>query len=75
MFSDEKHLETFFAASGLGPEPFALDTEYWSGRLKATSRILKAVLLDQSVVAGVGNIYADEALFEARCIPAGSRPD
>ncbi len=69
LFSDEKHLETFFTASGLGPEPFGLDTEYWNGRLKATSRILKAVLLDQTVVAGVGNIYADEALFEARLHP------
>jgi formamidopyrimidine-DNA glycosylase len=31
---------------------------------------LKAVLLDQTVVAGIGNIYADEALFEARLHPA-----
>jgi formamidopyrimidine-DNA glycosylase len=31
---------------------------------------VKAVLLDQSVVAGVGNIYADEALFEARLHPS-----
>ncbi len=69
-FSDEKHLETFFAASGLGPEPFGLDPAYWRGRLAATSRILKAVLLDQTVAAGVGNIYADEALFEARICPS-----
>ena len=69
-FSDEKHLETFFAASGLGPEPFGLDPAYWRGRLAATSRILKAVLLDQTVAAGVGNIYADEALFEARLHPS-----
>ena len=30
---------------------------------------MKAILLDQSVVAGVGNIYADESLFEARLHP------
>jgi formamidopyrimidine-DNA glycosylase len=34
-----------------------------------TSRCLKAVLLDQSIVAGVGNIYADESLFVARISP------
>ena len=38
--------------------------------LAATARPLKAVLLDQRVVAGVGNIYADESLFEARLPPA-----
>src|SRR5207249_3463463 len=37
--------------------------------LSGTRRCLKAVLLDQSVVAGVGNIYADESLFEARLPP------
>ncbi len=37
--------------------------------LAETSRNLKAILLDQRVLAGVGNIYADEALFEARLAP------
>src|SRR5262249_47427210 len=39
-------------------------------RLAATNRCIKAVLLDQTVVAGVGNIYADESLFEAELHPA-----
>ena len=68
-FRPTRTLEAFFAASGLGPEPFGLDPAYWRERLAATSRCLKAVLLDQTVVAGVGNIYADEALFEARLHP------
>lgn len=34
-----------------------------------TRRAIKAALLDQSLVAGVGNIYADESLFEARLDP------
>src|SRR5205085_3390634 len=55
---------------GLGPEPFDLDPRYWRERLTATARCLKAVLLDQRVVAGVGNIYADESLFQARLHPA-----
>jgi formamidopyrimidine-DNA glycosylase len=59
----------FFAKSGLGPEPFDLDCDYWRTALASTQRCLKAVLLDQQVVAGVGNIYADESLFEAKLSP------
>jgi formamidopyrimidine-DNA glycosylase len=70
LFADDAALEAFFARSGLGPEPFGVAAAYWRGRLAATARPLKAVLLDQRVVAGVGNIYADEALFEARLHPA-----
>jgi formamidopyrimidine-DNA glycosylase len=62
-------VDDFFRASGLGPEPFALAAGYWRERLADTQRCLKAVLLDQRVVAGVGNIYADESLFEARLAP------
>jgi formamidopyrimidine-DNA glycosylase len=68
--SDEARLGEFFRESALGPEPFDLDADYWRRRLTATGRCLKAVLLDQRVVAGVGNIYADESLFEARLHPA-----
>lgn len=59
----------FFGPGVLGPEPFDLAPRYWRERLAATRRCLKAVLLDQGVVAGIGNIYADEALFEARLHP------
>jgi formamidopyrimidine-DNA glycosylase len=69
LFAGREALELFFTESGLGPEPFDLDPDYWRRRLAATDRSLKAVLLDQRVVAGVGNIYADEALFEARLHP------
>ena len=70
LFKAEEDVEAFFRAAELGPEPFGLDPAYWRDRLAATARCLKAVLLDQRVVAGVGNIYADEALFEARLHPA-----
>lgn len=70
LFRDSVAVEKFFDQSRLGPEPFELDPAYWRRRLAETRRCLKAVLLDQSVVAGVGNIYADEALFEARLHPA-----
>jgi formamidopyrimidine-DNA glycosylase len=53
----------------LGPEPWHLDPKEWRGELARSKRSLKAILLDQSVVAGVGNIYADECLFLARLWP------
>lgn len=57
--------------ASMGPEPLADD---WSGevlsrRLAGRRGLIKAVLLDQKVVAGVGNIYADEALFAAGIAP------
>lgn len=68
----DAELPTFFVA--LGPEP--LDTAFTpaalAARLAGRSRGLKALLLDQAVVAGLGNIYADEALFRARLHPLRS---
>jgi len=55
----------------MGPEPFdpAFSPEYLYARLRSTRRPVKAVLLDQEVVAGIGNIYGDEALFRAQVRP------
>jgi formamidopyrimidine-DNA glycosylase len=49
----------------LGPEPFSeqFSLEYFSRQLHHRHRPIKNALLDQALVAGVGNIYADEALF------------
>ena len=69
LFPNEPQLDNFFTNSGLGPEPFQLEPGYWRACLARTRRSLKAVLLDQRVLAGVGNIYSDEALFEARLHP------
>ena len=55
----------------LGPEPFDIPAAAFADDVRGTKRTLKAILLDQSVVAGVGNIYADEALFRAGCTPNG----
>lgn len=70
VFADPSSLAKFFEDGGLGPEPFDLQPEYWTDCLRRTRRCLKAVLLDQRILAGVGNIYADESLFEARLHPA-----
>ena len=56
---------------GLGPEPLAeaFTTELLAERLSRRNAPVKALLCDQSVVAGIGNIYADEALFLAGIHP------
>ena len=48
----------------LGAEPLEISVEDLQVQLPACGRI-KALLLDQSVLRGVGNIYADESLFRA----------
>lgn len=57
------------ALAGLGPEPLSemFTLERFSAALAGKKTTIKQVLLDQEVVAGIGNIYADEALFYA-CI-------
>jgi formamidopyrimidine-DNA glycosylase len=58
-----------FLAERLGPEPWDLTRDAIRSVLSRTQRPVKAVLLDQTIVAGVGNIYADEACFAARIDP------
>jgi formamidopyrimidine-DNA glycosylase len=55
----------------IGPEPFsdAFHATYLARELKRRKQSVKAVLLDQTLVAGVGNIYASEACFLARIHP------
>jgi len=57
--------------SGLGPEPLGEDftLELFRQKLTGTRRAIKIVLLDQSIVAGIGNIYANETLFKAGIDP------
>lgn len=55
----------------IGPEPLSDDfnADVLAARLKGKSTPIKAALLDQRVVAGIGNIYASEALFRAGISP------
>jgi len=55
----------------LGPEPLADDftAEALAARIAGRRRVLKPLLLDQTFIAGIGNIYADEALFDAGLSP------
>jgi formamidopyrimidine-DNA glycosylase len=62
---------------GMGPEPLGPDltSTYLAGALKGRSQAIKTLLLDQRIVAGLGNIYVCEALHRARISPfkAGGR--
>jgi formamidopyrimidine-DNA glycosylase len=57
--------------AGLGPEPFGNDFSepYLAQRLKGRRTPIKAALLDQRLVAGLGNIYVAETLYRARISP------
>ncbi len=53
----------------LGPEPLDVGLTEFRAILKGRRGRVKSLLLDQTQIAGVGNIYADETLFEARIHP------
>jgi len=56
----------------LGPEPLEITADDFTQRLRRCRRMIKPALLDQTFLAGVGNIYADESLYLARIHPRRS---
>lgn len=64
-------LAAYPSFAALGPEPLGPDltADYLATALKGRSASIKQMLLDQRIVAGLGNIYACEALYEARISP------
>lgn len=54
---------------GLGPEPFDISADKFSEMLKSKKTKIKPLLMDQTFVSGVGNLYANEALFRAGINP------
>ncbi len=69
-FTINKKIEDLPGISKLGPEPWdtSLDTKFFPELQKSTQTI-KSFLLDQTKIAGIGNIYADESCFHARILP------
>jgi len=55
---------------GFGADPLEVSAEEFASRIRGRSARIKALLLDQSVLRGVGNIYADESLWRAKIHPA-----
>lgn len=60
--------------ASIGPEPLeaGFTPEIFQASLKRTRQAIKKALMDQKLIAGVGNIYANEALFAARIDPSRS---
>jgi len=66
----EKELVSKIAAGRLGPDALSISANDFATRLTATRRPVKVALLDQHIVAGVGNLYASEVLHVAKINPA-----
>ncbi len=67
---NDKEMRDVFAAHQLGPEPLTLKLKEFSAIIKKHSnKRAKDFLLNQSVLAGIGNIYADESLFASKISP------
>jgi len=66
-----KNAEAFISETKLGPD--VLDTTFdahsFEAILASSKRDIKSVLMDQALMAGIGNIYSDEILFQARVFP------
>jgi len=56
--------------TAFGADPLLVSVEEFASRIRSRNARIKALLLDQSVLRGVGNIYADESLWRARIHPA-----
>jgi formamidopyrimidine-DNA glycosylase len=63
--------EMEFTKNAYGPEPTNpnFDSEWFKNALKTKKTYIKAILLNQKFIAGLGNIYVDEALFRAKIAP------
>jgi len=62
--------DAFIAERRLGPDALDGELEPFRQRIRRRRRDVKSVLMDQSVIAGLGNIWSDEVLFQARMHPA-----
>lgn len=69
ILSDEKSYRHVKEIRKLGPEPFDADPQKIFQELQKTSRPIKTVLLDQTILTGLGNIYVDEVLFRNQIHP------
>jgi len=68
-FRYEKDLLTIPPLSLLALDPFSISLEGLESALRKTNRPIKEAIMDQHIISGIGNIYADETLFAARINP------
>lgn len=68
---EKDQVEGYFQSKKLGPEPTVRDFHYerFAAQLAQSRKLIKPHLLDQTLVVGLGNIYVDEVLFQAKIHP------
>ena len=64
--------EDYLRDRQLGPDPLEMDAASFREHLRETKAGIKATLMNQKVLAGIGNLYSDEILFQARIHPKTS---
>ncbi|MDW8129284.1 MAG: bifunctional DNA-formamidopyrimidine glycosylase/DNA-(apurinic or apyrimidinic site) lyase [Bryobacterales bacterium] len=76
LFDDPRKFGSIAAGEGpsrrvlkLGPEALSISARELAARIRGRRAPIKTLLMDQRILAGVGNIYSDEALFRARIHP------
>jgi formamidopyrimidine-DNA glycosylase len=69
-FLPEAEVENRLISGRLGPDALEITVAEFSARLAKCNRPIKVALLDQKLLAGVGNLYASEMLFAAKINPA-----
>jgi formamidopyrimidine-DNA glycosylase len=62
-------VDAFIAEKGLGPDALDLDFETFYELIGTKTAMIKSTLMNQGVIAGIGNVYSDEIIFQARVHP------
>jgi len=69
-FVNSDKLDKIPYLSGLGPDALDISTPEFISKLRSRNKPIKSALMDQNIIAGLGNIYADESLFSAGIRPS-----
>lgn len=64
------NVEAFLNKHGLGPDTLDVDIAAFRDRIQSKRGFIKSALMDQSVIAGIGNIYSDEILYQTGLHPS-----
>jgi len=76
MFGEVDHssdVNQYIQERGLGPDALAVSWEGFKDRLWDSKSSIKSALINQKLPAGIGNVYSDEILFQARVHPHSFR--
>lgn len=68
-------VEAYVERAGLGPDALAIEAEAFAALVGGSRATIKAALMDQDRIAGIGNVYSDEILFAARIAPHARAAD